>query len=221
VSHIEGEEAYLDDLQREFSRQFAVPKPRAYGRQGIRHQGYSDNAKGVQWNTGLDRERGVWTLGVNLEGMKYDAWPIARFIETERTDSALPWLVEHLSQPGDIELWLEREAWQVSARPPIKENAIGLEQPPVPLDTLEKETWLNMLEEAYDCLDPSHGHRGRAKQTVTLTKAGKTEKEVAPHLQFKIVMREFSRGTICESLATAKEKMLPVYVYVRLKAAAC
>ena len=173
----------------------------------------------MQWNTGLDRVRGKWTLGVNLEGMKYDDWPIARFIEAERADPALPWLVEQLSQPGDIELWLEREAWQSAARPPIEEYGIGCE-PPVFLDKLDKELWTNMLDEAYECLDPSRGHRGRAKQTVTLSQAGTKEKDVAPHLQFKIVMREFSSGTSQKALKTAKEKLLPIYVFVRLRAAA-
>ena len=60
----------LDELIRQFSWQFACREPRSYGRKGGRHEGYSDNAQGVQWNTGLDRVRGKWTLGVNLEGMK-------------------------------------------------------------------------------------------------------------------------------------------------------
>ena len=77
-----------------------------------------------------------------------------------------------------------------------------------------------MLDEAYECLDPSRGHRGRAKQTVTLSQAGTKERDVAPHLQFKIVMREFSSGTSQKALKTAKEKLLPIYVFVRLRAAA-
>ena len=102
----------LDQLRMEFSIQFSVPEPRPYGRAGGHHEGFSDDARGVQWNAGLDRKRNKWTLGVNLEGMKYDKrnWPIARFIEAERTEPALPWLIEYLSHPGAVELWFEREA---------------------------------------------------------------------------------------------------------------
>ena len=39
--------------------------------------GISDGNEGVQWNAGYyPRDGAVW-LGVNLEGMKYDDWPVA------------------------------------------------------------------------------------------------------------------------------------------------
>ena len=45
--------------------------------------GISDGNEGVQWNAGYyPRDGAVW-LGVNLEGMKYDDWPVARLIERE------------------------------------------------------------------------------------------------------------------------------------------
>ena len=45
--------------------------------------GVSDGNEGVQWNAGhYPRDGAVW-LGVNLEGMKYDDWPVARLIERE------------------------------------------------------------------------------------------------------------------------------------------
>ena len=216
-----AEEESLDVLRREFSRCFAVHEPHPYGRSGARHQGYSDNVSGVQWNTGLDRERSVWTLGVNLEGMKYDGWPIARFIEAERAKPGLLALAEKLSRPGKIELWLEREAWQVAARPAIEEHSIGPE-PPVYLDVLTPDLWLAMLAEAYRCLDSSRGHRGRGKQTVTLRRAGRKDKDVAPHLQFKLVVWRgptFSPSDISDVLPTAREVMLPIYELVRSKSA--
>ena len=214
------DKAGLEQLRMEFSKQFSVSEPRAYGREGVRHEGFSDDADGVQWNAGLDRHRSKWTLGVNLEGMKYGKlnWPIARFIEVERRDPALPWLIEHLSDPGAVELWFEREAWQVSARPPIRENAIGPE-PPVFLSELDTETWVEILNEAYECLDSLRDHRGRAKQMVTLSQAGSREKEVAPHLQFKIAMPEFSGRSMQVALGTAREILLPMYVFVRLRIA--
>ena len=45
--------------------------------------GISDGNEGVQWNAGYyPRDGAVW-LGVNLEGMKYDDWPVTRLIERE------------------------------------------------------------------------------------------------------------------------------------------
>ena len=210
----------LEQLRMEFSKQFSVPEPRSYGRVGAHHEGFSDDADGVQWNAGLDRKRNKWTLGVNLEGMKYGKrnWPVARFIEAERTDPALLWLIEHLSHPDAVELWLEREAWQAAARPSIRENAIGPE-PPVPLSELDAETWLKILNEAYECLDPLRGHRGRARQIVTLSHAGSREKEVAPHLQFKTVMPGFSSRSMQVALRAARETLLPIYTFVRLRVA--
>ena len=55
---------------------------RPFGTPRGRYQGVSDNAEGVQWNAGVDREQGSSWLGVNLEGMAYDDWPIARLIGT-------------------------------------------------------------------------------------------------------------------------------------------
>jgi hypothetical protein len=220
MSSVESK-ASLEQLRTEFSNQFSVSAPRAYGRAGVRHEGFSDDADGVQWNTGLDRHRGKWTLGVNLEGMKYGKldWPIARLIEVEMREPALPWLIENLSYAGAVELWFEREAWQAAARPSIRENAIGPE-PPLLLSELDTETWLAILKEAYDCLDPQRGHRGRAKQIVTLSQAGSREKDVAPHLQFKTVMPDFSSRNMQVCLSAARQTLLPIYTFARLRVVA-
>tara|TARA_B100000029_G_scaffold492661_1_gene554191 strand:- start:2230 stop:2904 length:675 start_codon:yes stop_codon:yes gene_type:complete len=212
------DKAALEQLRMEFSKQFSVSEPRAYGREGSRHEGFSDDADGVQWNAGLDRGRNTWTLGVNLEGMKYGKlnWPIARFIEVERQAPALPWLIKHLSHPSAVELWFEREAWQAAARPAIKESAIGPE-PPVLLSELNTETWLKILTEAYECLDPLRGHRGRRKQMVTLSQAGPREKEVTPHLQFKTVLTDLSNRSIDAALEIGRNTLLPLYTFVRLR----
>ncbi|MDE0234381.1 MAG: hypothetical protein OXM62_05190 [bacterium] len=45
--------------------------------------GISDGNEGVQWNAGYYSHDGAVWLGVNLEGMKYDDWPVARLIERE------------------------------------------------------------------------------------------------------------------------------------------
>ena len=50
----------LDDLRQEFSTRFAVLHPRPYRHRDGRHEGYSDDAAGVQWNAGIDRVRFDW-----------------------------------------------------------------------------------------------------------------------------------------------------------------
>ena len=52
--------------------------------------GISDGNEGVQWNAGYyPRDGAVW-LGVNLEGMKYDDWPVARLNRARDLPSAPP-----------------------------------------------------------------------------------------------------------------------------------
>jgi len=43
--------------------------------------GTSDGNEGVQWNSSYRPGDGFVWLGVNLEGMGYDDWPVARRIE--------------------------------------------------------------------------------------------------------------------------------------------
>ena len=52
------------DFRMAFDRVFEPVKPsRMFGSQGRRHQGFSDDDHdGVQWNAGVDRERGVVTV---------------------------------------------------------------------------------------------------------------------------------------------------------------
>ncbi|MYA44598.1 MAG: hypothetical protein F4Z31_22965 [Gemmatimonadetes bacterium] len=45
--------------------------------------GLSDGNEGVQWNAGYRPGDGFVWLGLNLEGMQYDDWPVARLLERE------------------------------------------------------------------------------------------------------------------------------------------
>ena len=56
-------------------RHFGSPSPGVLG--------ISDGNEGVQWNAGDRPGDGFVWLGVNLEGMQYDDWPVARLIERE------------------------------------------------------------------------------------------------------------------------------------------
>jgi hypothetical protein len=210
-------EPALSTLGRAFADEFGVQEPRRYGTDHAAHQGFSDNAAGAQWNTGVDRTRAVWTLGVNLEGMAYDGWPIARFLERELRSPELPALARSMAGADHVEVWLEREAWQASARPAILESRIG---PPGPLALrrLDETVWESMVREAYDCMDPARGHRGRARQMVTLVRAGRAEKQVAPHLQFKIVLRPPDRHAASgweAELKRGRAVLQPIYDFLR------
>ena len=80
MSQLSGSPA--DTLKALFREIFQCPG-RDFGSPSRGVLGISDGNEGVQWNAGYYiRDGAVW-LGVNLEGMKYDGWPVARLIERE------------------------------------------------------------------------------------------------------------------------------------------
>ena len=150
--------------------------------------GISDGNEGVQWNAGYyPRDGAVW-LGVNLEGMKYDDWPVARLIEREISRPLL--LTRYrpqVARPDKVTVLWSRDAWQYSARRAIKEANIA--PTPVALERLDGEGWAEVLRGARECLDPRRRHRGRRRVPVTLlpSKRYPWERQVAmdvsPHLK--------------------------------------
>jgi hypothetical protein len=126
----------------------------------------------VQWNAGVDRARNVVTVGVNLEGMKYQEWPIARFLVRERREPGFPLVLRSLATTQDAQVWVRRDACQAAARPPILESFI--EPPgPVAVSSLTDALWHEMVGEALGCLDEARGYAGRGRQVVTLSKVGR------------------------------------------------
>ena len=146
--------------------------------------GLSDRNPGVQWNTGVRFEPlGSW-LGVNLEGMAYDGWPIAQLIQRELNNPALFKAVRTIPKPADVELRWYRDYWQVQSRPPIIERLIA--PTPLSLEALRSEDWHRALLEAQSCLDACKGYRGRSWQVVTLAASRrKVRGSVSPHLHFR------------------------------------
>ncbi len=129
--------------------------------------GISDGNEGVQWNAGYyPRDGAVW-LGVNLEGMKYDGWPVARLIERE---ISRPLLLSRyrpqVARPDKVTVLWSRDAWQYSARRAIREANVA--PTPVALDRLDGRGWAEALRGARMCLDPRRQHRGRRRVPVTL-----------------------------------------------------
>lgn len=204
----------LDLLVTAFSAVFGVTG-RPFGTAHGPDQGVSDNAQGVQWNAGVDRRRGAYWLGVNLEGMAYDDWPIARLIERELHRPTFLDLCGHLPQPSVITMSWFRDAWQASARLPITELHIG--PTPMTLDRISPDIWRAILLEAYGCLNPDKNHRGRARQTVTL-KSGVVERWVTPHLHLAVDMRRTPPRSQDEAEALMRQGrglLLPVYEFVK------
>lgn len=205
--------AALHELGTAFSMLFHIGTVRMFGTGKTTHQGFSDGRAGVQWNTGIDRDRDVLTLGANLEGMAYDGWPIARLIERELAAARLP-DIARTPELAQCELWFTRDAWQAAARLPIKEQYLTPDVPQL-LRTLDDRVWLTVLRRARECLDPRRNHRARRRVEVTLLASGATTvKDVSPHLQIKCVLgvpTTASGAAIMNALRHARDTLTPVH----------
>ena len=107
--------------------------------------GISDGNEGVQWNAGYyPRDGAVW-MGVNLEGMKYDDWPVARLIEREISRPLLLTCFRRkVARPDRVTVIWARDAWQCAARRRIKEA--NLAPTPIALDRLDGQGWAGACE---------------------------------------------------------------------------
>ena len=165
--------------------------------------GISDGCEGVQWNAAYHERDQTATLGVNLEGMQYDDWPVARLIEREISRPRL--LTEYrgrVPRPEMVKVRWWRDAWQGPSRVAIKESS--LEPTPIALNRLDGDGWARALHQARGCLNPDRGYRGRRKTNVTLRRSSQiVEKWVSPHLQFTVRFAENS----LRSLRRAKDDL--------------
>ena len=169
-------------------------------RKGIRqpvpwHPGHRRTATRVSNGTPgyYPRDGAVW-LGVNLEGMKYDDWPVARLIEREISRPLLLTRYRRkVARPDKVTVLWARDAWQYSARRRIKEA--NLAPTPIALDRLDGQGWADALRGARECLDPRKQHRGRKKVAVTLLPSKRhpwerqVEMDVSPHLKIRTPLR--------------------------------
>ena len=173
--------------------------------------GISDGVEGVQWNAGYDE---IAWIGVNLEGMLYDGWPVARLIERELSD---PLLLnkyrDRVPRPELITVAWRRDAWQARSRPPIRNALIA--PTPIRLDQLQDDGWKQALLRARACLDPKRGHRGRRKREVTLVRSSRrVELGVTPHL---FVSTRFNESAL-QSMRRAKENLEALHQWARRQA---
>jgi hypothetical protein len=153
-----------------------------FGSPSLQTAGICDGTQGVQWNAGIkwDGARQMAYAGVNLEGLVYRDWPVARLIERELDAPQLPSAKDRIADAASVQVLWFRDAWQVAARPPVREKLIA--PSPLPLHALTDVIWTDMLREAYDCLDPARGHRARGQQKLTLSSGKRKVFSVSPHL---------------------------------------
>jgi hypothetical protein len=120
-------------------------------------------------------------------------------------------VLRSLATTHDVEVWLERDAWQAAARPPILESFIG---PPGPVvgSSLTDALWHERVGEALGCLDEARGYAGRGRQVVTLSKVGRQERDVSPHLQVKVSMPLVSVSE--QKLTDAHLLLRPVHLHL-------
>ncbi len=176
--------------------------------------GISDGNEGVQWNAAYYPGDGAIWLGVNLEGMKYDDWPVARLIEREMSRPLLLTRYRRKVARSDrVTVVWARDAWQVTARPRIKEANIA--PTPITLDRLDGQGWEDALRSARECLDPRKQLRGRRKVLVTLLPSKRhpwerqVEMDVSPHLKIRTPLVEITPRAMRE----ARENLEALYEF--------
>ena len=155
-------------------------KGKPFGQTGADSFGVSDGTEGIQWSLVIYPKENKAFVTVNLEGMKYQGWPIARLLLAERKS---PSLLSIKSPKDQIFIRMVRDAWRRPlGRDAIMESAIGgcLD---ICLKDLSPDKWVEIVEESLGCLNEDKNYMGRARQLVTLKVSKRVvEKEVTPHL---------------------------------------
>jgi hypothetical protein len=160
-----------------FRQVFELEKPESFGHG---REGRHDGNKGVQWNAWVgQRDNGpvIGCVGVNLEGLTYDNWPIDRLIERELGHFSLFRIRDDIKRPEEITVRWTRDVWA--------NRRMRLELQPllcVRLSDLFEDVWRSALIEAQGCVNREEDHRRRARQSTTVNGVTR-EREVSPHLQ--------------------------------------
>jgi hypothetical protein len=150
-----------------------------FGRPALHWGGLHDGNEGVQWNMGFDPDVPERWIGVNLEGLKYDGWPIARLIRKEQQRATLPGLIASHPELAATRLILERDYWTGRNRGHVERAA------DLPLRDVTDAAWRRVLADARGCLAASSG--GRGTRMFTPKSGGPPrESEVTPHLTFRL-----------------------------------
>jgi hypothetical protein len=173
--------------------------------------GTHDNANGVQWHVSVERSDLTQWFAVNLEGLAYRDWPIARFINREMESPELPSLAGQVDEPDTIFVHLTRDAWSGPR------GRVAVEQwsllPRRALNLLTPTVWQRAVVAARSCLAGPEGGRGIASLTRSKNQL-REEFEVSPHLNVGVVLQ--ARGTQLSRLRELEKvqaRLRPVYEF--------
>ncbi len=204
-----------DIVMKAFREVFNV-EPRSFGLKTSVYSGFSDGNQGVQWNIIVNRNTGQVSLGVNLEGVKYDNWPITNLLLKERDDCVLLELI-NIECAKNINISMTRDAWQAAARPEIAERFISPQN--LKLSELTHSQWNNIIKQSLACLDKRSDYRKRGIQAVYLSKSKvKKEMPTSPHLNFNIQIfdhKPTNLSSLIEAVKRAKNLLMPLYKFTR------
>ena len=178
----------------------------------------TDYRDGVQWHAVVWPEDQALYFGVNLEGLTYDGWPIARLLRREAESPQLPELARLIRDLDEVILRMTRDAWQAAIRPPIEEWHICWRS----LIDLDEDVWRVIVEECLGCLGGTARAASRGRQAVTLKNSReRREMPTSPHLHFWVKILDEARtarrleGAIREASLT----LLPLYSWVTARSA--
>lgn len=190
-----------------FRKVFEVAHPQPFGG-GV---GESDGNRGVQWNAWVG-QRGdspvIGCVGVNLEGLTYDNWPIDRLIERELGRFSLFNIMNEVKRPEVIMIRWTRDIW-ANQRTRIELQPLLYAR----LSDLSADGWRSALVEAQGCVNREKDRRRRAWQMTTVNGVAK-DREVSPHLQLiSDLWREGPppKADLEEQMRNARQQLGPVY----------
>lgn len=185
--------------------------------------GFSDGARGTQWNSWYNVASERAFCGVNLEGIEGSGWPCSRFLERELARPMVFCALEELADSDAIDVRLWRDAWIAGK----KHRSVRDELAPTPLPAsrLTGDGWRKALRAAWECTDKSTHGRGFGRQDVVLRVSGKSKPatQVSPHLQFKTMLWEHEPASVAartRALAHARRLLLPIYSFVHMRSGA-
>lgn len=153
-----------------------------FGSSALRWGGMHDATEGVQWNAGMDPRLPERWVSVNLEGLRYDGWPLARLIRKEMLRPTLPALALGSTRLATVRMSMDREFW--TGRNRVHWESIA----DLPLADITESEWRRVLSEARNCLASPGGGRSRAS-FVSKTGA-QVFAESTPHLAFRVTASE-------------------------------
>ena len=140
----------------------------------------------TQWSYYFDGLNKRHFLLVNLEGKKYQDWPIAQLLDRELRDPKLPNLSESLLPLDDVELIVMRDSWLPHGNRETNDDFLA--STPKPLTDVTREFWRKVVLEGLNCLSQDKNGRGRGKRIVSKPGGGRRETETTPHLQFRLLL---------------------------------